>query len=423
MQYDKVILNNKLRLILVPVLQAKSVTAMVLVGAGSRYETAQTNGLSHFLEHMVFKGSKKWPTAKKIASLIDGIGGEFNAYTGKEDTVYYIKSASPHLKLTLAVLSDITFNPLFVQKEIEKEKGVILEEINMYEDLPMRRVAEYFETLLYPNSPLGWDIAGRPDNIKNIKQQDFLDYRRARYLASNMVLAIVGGFAKEKAIDWAKQYFSFKTEMKEFPKPREAFVQEKPGLFLKTKKTDQTHLVCGVRTYPLGHRRRYAEAVLAAILGGGMSSRLFTEVREKRGLAYYVRTDVEHYLDNGYLATSAGVDTKRAAEAIKLIVNQYEKIKAKSSIKPKELAKAKEYLKGRFILEIEDSRNASQHFGLSELLEGKIRSLEEILKGIDKVSLEDINRVANECFQADRLNLAIIGPFEDKDKFERLLNC
>jgi len=422
MEYQKIILKNGLRLITVCIPESKSVTAMVLAGAGSRYESARTNGISHFLEHMVFKGSKKWPTVREISTLIDGIGGDFNAGTGKENTVYYIKSASEHLKLILEVLSDVTFNPLFAEKEIEKEKGVIIEELNMYEDLPMRRVAEYFETLLYPHSPLGWDIGGKADIIRGIKRDDFLNYRKARYIAKNMVIVIAGGFEKEKALDMVNQFFTAKAEDGEIIKPQEKFIQKTSQMYLKTKKTDQTHLVCGVRGNALGHKERYIEAVLATILGGGMSSRLFTEVREKRGLAYYVRSETEHYLDNGYLATSAGVDTKRTDEAIKVILAEYQKIKSKTSLKPKELNKAKECLKGRLILELEDSRNIAQVMGMGELLEHKIRTPEEILKGIDKVSLEDVNRVANEFFQASKLNLAVIGPFEDKAKFAKLLH-
>lgn len=421
MEYQKTILKNGLRLITVCVPEAKSVTALVLVGAGSRYETPRTNGVSHFLEHMVFKGCKKYPTAKEIATLIDGIGGDFNAGTGKEDTVYYIKAASEHLKLILELLADVTFNPLFAEKEIEKEKGVIIEEINMYEDLPMRRVGEYFETLLYPNSALGWDIGGKEEIIRGIKREDFLNYRKDRYIAKNMVIVVAGGFKNEKALDLVNQFFTAKAEEGEIIKPQEKFVQAKPQIYLKTKKTDQTHLVCGVRGNHLGHKDRYVEAILAAILGGGMSSRLFTEVREKRGLAYYVRSEIEHYLDNGYLATSAGVDTKRADEAVKVILNEYEKIKNKGSIEAKELTKAKEYSKGRFILDLEDSRNLGQYFGSSELMEGKIRDREVILKGIEEVTLEDVNRVANEFFQSGRLNLAVIGPFEDSKKFEKLL--
>jgi predicted Zn-dependent peptidase len=422
MDYDKVVLNNKLRLIMVPVPQAKSVTAMVMAGAGSRYEIPRTNGISHFLEHMVFKGSKKWPTAKELATLIDGIGADSNAGTGKEDTVYYIKAASQHLKLILEILADITFHPLFSEREIEKEKGVIIEEINMYEDLPMRRIQEYFENLLYPDSSLGWDIGGKAEIIKGIRREDFWAYRKNRYTAENMLVVIAGGFEKEKTLDWVNQYFDAKTEKVEILKPKERFAQEKPQIYLKTKKTDQTHLVCGVRGNALGHKDRYIESVLATILGGGMSSRLFTEVREKRGLAYYVRSDVEHYLDNGYLATSAGVDTKRADEAIKVILDEYQKIKNISELKAGELHKAKEYLKGRFILDLEDSRNLGQQFGSGELMEGKIRTREEILEGIDKVTLEDVNRVANEFFQNSKLNLAVIGPFEDDSKFAKLLH-
>lgn len=421
--YSKKFLSNGLKVVTVPIPKAKSVTAMVLVGAGSRYETPQTNGLSHFLEHMVFKGSQKWPTAKEIASLVDGIGGDFNAYTDKENTIYYIKAASSYLELVLEVLSDITFNPLFLSNEIEKEKGVIVEEIKMYEDLPMRRVAEYFENLLYPKSPLGWDIGGTEKVIRGIKREDFLSYRQKRYVLENMLVVIAGGFSQKEGQTQVEKYFANYQSKGQVGKPNEKFIQKKPGLLLKSKKTDQAHLICGVRGNELGHQDRYVEAVLATILGGGMSSRLFTEVREKRGLAYYVRTENEHYLDNGYLATSAGVDIKRIDEAIKVILEEYAKIKKAKDVSPEELKKAKACLKGKFILDMEDSRNLGQHFGLDELLEGKGRSIEEVLRGIDQVSLADINRVANEFFKEERLNLAIIGPFEDDFEFAKLLHC
>jgi len=421
MEYKKITLNNGLRVITVPMPQMASVTAMILVGAGSRYETKKTNGISHFLEHMVFKGTKKRPSALAISSTIDAIGADFNASTGKEETLFYVKSAKKHLNLGIDVLTDMVLHSRLVPEEIQREKGVIIEEINMYEDLPMRRVAEYFERLLYPGSSLGWDIAGEKEIIRKISQRDFLAYQRRLYFPENMVLVVAGGALEKEVLGLARAYLSKLEGKKDKFKPKEKFKQDKPQVYLKTKKTDQTHLIIGVRGNPVGHKDRYVEAVLGAFLGGGMSSRLFIQVRERRGLAYYVRTDSEHFLDNGYLATAAGVDTQRVQEAIKVILEEYQKVSKLSEISQEEFQKAKEFVKGRFILELEDSRNVAASYGIQEILEGKITIPEKMIAGIDKVTREDMVRVARQFFTNQRLNLAIVGPFEDKEKFEKLL--
>ncbi|MDP3888831.1 MAG: pitrilysin family protein, partial [bacterium] len=355
--YKKTILVNGLRVITVPMPAVDSVTAMILVGAGSRYETKRTNGISHFLEHMTFKGTPKRPSAFAISSTIDGIGADFNASTGKEETLFYVKSAKEHLDLALDVISDMVLAPLIKKDEVEREKGVILEELNMYEDLPMRRAAEYFEQLLFPNSSLGWDIGGEKETVKGITREDFLEYRQRLYLPDNMVLVVAGGAAEEEVVEMAQKYLGGLNGKKGRSEFGETFKQEKPQIFLKTKKTDQTHLVLGVRGNPLGHKDRYAETILASILGGGLSSRLFIQMRDKRGLAYYVRADAEHFLDNGYFAAAAGVDTQRVDEAILAILEEFRKLTNASAIESQELTKAKEYVKGRLILELEDSRS------------------------------------------------------------------
>lgn len=422
MNYNKHFLTNGLRVITVPMPQMESVTAMILVGAGGRYESKKNGGISHFLEHMTFKGTKKRPSAFEISSVIDGIGGVFNAGTGREETLFYIKAAVKHLSLSMDVISDILLNPLINSEEIEKERGVIIEEINMYEDLPMRRVGEYFYGLLFPNSPLGWDIAGKKETIRKLTREDFLDYRERFYYPKNMVLVVAGGVKENEVVEIAKSCLeSFSAPKEKPPKPSEKFNQEKPQIILKSKQTDQTHLVVGVRGNLLGHKDQYIEDVLTTILGGGMSSRLFIEVREKRGLAYYVKTDSDHLLDNGFLATSAGVETKRADEVVKVILNEYQKITDPTSISQKELQKAKEFIKGRLVLELEDSGSVAGLYGSQEILEGKITTTEEIKAKIDEVSAEDVARVAKGFFTNDRLNMAIIGPFEDGEKFSKIL--
>ena len=418
--FEKIVLPNGLRIVLAPLSSVMSATAIVLCGAGSRYETKRTNGISHFLEHMFFKGTNKRPTAAEISHELDAIGADYNAFTGKEATGYHIKSASKHLPLALDMLSDMLWNSKFDPAEVEKERGVIIEELNMYEDTPMRKVAEVYEELLWQDQPLGWEIGGRKENIRQIKHGDFQDLISARYAPNNMVVAVAGNFEKGQVLGLIKEYFG-----KQKPHKVAGFLpafekQTKPDLKISYKKTDQAHLVLGFRGLKLIHPDRYAASVLATILGGGMSSRLFINVREKRGLAYYVRADSESYLDCGTFAASAGVDLKRIDEAIEVILAEFGQM-TKDEVGERELKKAKEYIKGKVILSWEDSRTVAFAYGSDELLEGAIRSLKDYLKKIDEVSAGDVIRVAKKLFMQSQLNLAVIGPFKDEAKFERLL--
>lgn len=422
MQYQRTVLSNGLRVLTIPMPSFQSVTAMVMVGAGSRYETRRNNGISHFLEHMAFKGTKKRPSALDISNLIDGIGGEFNAFTGKETTGYYIKSAVNHAELCLDVLSDMLQNSLLDEKEIEKEKGVILEEINLYEDTPVRKIGDVFERLVYGDTPMGWDIAGEKEVIRSVKRKDFTSYMDNLYSADNITVVLAGGIVSKKAFELVQKYFG---KMRKFDTLRYNKVvenQKEPALLIRQKKTEQVHIALGVRTVPIGHRDRYALSVLSAILGGGMSSRLFHEVREKRGLAYYVRSSSDHYQDCGNLVSTAGVDPKRVEEAISVILDEYDKISdPKFQISEKELNKAKEYLKGHLVLELEDSRSVASFYAQQELLEKKIDNPEEVIGKINKVSADEVQRVAQKYFTNQRLNLAIIGDFPEGERFRRLL--
>ena len=325
-------LKNGLRLVTLNLPQSQSVTALLMVKVGSRYENDKLAGLSHFLEHMPAKGTKKYPTAQDLAVTIDSVGAEYNAFTSKEYTGFYVKSASSHLELALDILSQLVFHPLLPAQEIEKEKGVIIEEINMYNDHPMAKVGSEFEKLIYPNSNLGRQIIGFKKTVKSFKRKDFLDYKTKWYKPDRMVLGIVGGTNKVKSSklkvqSLIKKYFSFRHSALDAESIKNlTFIQQKPQLKVKYKKTEQAHLCLGVRAFPQGHQDRYVMAVLTIILGGNMSSRLFSEVREKRGLAYYIKSDISTYFDNGYLVSQAGVDIKKAEEAIKVILEEYRKI-------------------------------------------------------------------------------------------------
>jgi len=418
--FEKVTLENGLRIILTPMPAVRSVTAIVLCGAGSRYEKKETNGVSHFLEHMFFKGTQKRPTASDISHALDEIGADYNAFTGKETTGYHIKAASQHLPLIIDMLADMLWNSKFDGAEIEKERGVIIEELNLYEDTPMRRVAEIFEQVLWGDQPLGWDIGGRKEVIRKIQRGDFVDYISARYVPENMVLSIAGNFKKGQTVDLIKKYYGHQKSHKVSPYIKVQEKQKKPACRVVYKKTDQAHLCLGFRGIHLTHPDRYNAAVLATILGGGMSSRLFINVREKRGLAYYVRADNETYSDTGAFVASAGVDLRRIEEAVKVILAEFAKI-AKEPVSDRELKKAKEYIKGRVILSWEDSRVAAVSYGTDELVEGRVRTLDEELGRIDAVKASDIKRVARSLFTNARLNLSVIGPFKDKEKFAKIL--
>ena len=391
-----------------------------MVGAGSRYETRKNNGISHFLEHMAFKGTKKRPTAQIIASTIEGIGAEFNAYTSKDHTGYYIKAAKKHLPLLIDVLSDMLLNSKYDTVEIEKEKGVIIEEIRMYEDMPMRKIGDLYENLLYGDTPLGRDIAGTEEVIRQITREDFVTYVENYYAPGNTVVVLAGAVEEMSAGKLLEEKLG-KWKKKGVPAfEKHPNNQSKPELLLHHKDTEQAHLSLGVRSYCLTDKRRYSLGVLSNILGGGMSSRLFTEVREKRGLAYYVRASGEYYQDVGNFLVQAGVDVSRIDDAIKVIIEELLKI-TDGKIKDEELIRSKEHLKGHLILDLEDSKQVAGIFANSELLEGKIRTPDDVLNEIEKVSLSEVQKIACDLFSKNRLNLAVIGPYKEKAKFEKLL--
>lgn len=426
MNFQKHTLKNGLRVVMAPMHSMESATVQVLIGAGTRDEEARVNGLAHFLEHMVFKGTAGYPTAQAISSAVDGIGGEINANTSKERTAYYIKALEGYLPLAFDILSQFIKEPLLQKEEIEKEKGVIIEEIAMYEDLPMQKVPYYFEELLW-KGPLGWDVLGTKETVQNAKREDFLKFIRSSYTTQNMVVTVAGKFNQKEVLELAQS--SFGDLKKKGPSStRGRALQAKtphngssqPELRLFNRKTEQAHLMLGVRGNPLGHFERYKEAVLASILGGGMSSRLWSEIREKRSLAYYVRSEIEHYRDEGYLATRAGVKLARVEEAIKVILEEYNKLKD-GSISETELKKSKEYLKGRLALGLEDTHSVSEFFGDQELTEGKMRTVDEVMAGIEGVSAQDVQSLAQKFFQDKKLNLVIVGPYEDREKFKELL--
>lgn len=417
--YKKTVFTNKLRLYTIPMRSVKSVTVLFLFGVGSRYERREVNGISHFLEHMFFKGTKRRPSAFQITSLIEGIGGEFNAFTSKEYTGYYVKAASSHLPLIFDVLTDMLMNSLFDPKEIEKERGVILEEINMYEDVPMRRIGDVYDKLVYGDQPFGWRTIGEKGTVKNIQRDDIIRYINTYYVPNNLVIGVAGQI-EEKEVEGLVDKHLGHLKVNEMPGNKKVVErQNKPSVSIYHKKSDQAHLCLGVRAFSLNHPDRPVIEVLSAILGGGMSSRLFIEVREKRGLAYYIRASVDMNTDCGTFVIQAGVDLTKIEDSIKVMLLELTKIT--KSVTEEELVKAKEYIKGHLILELEDSQAVANLYVGQAVLEKKVKTPEEIMKEIDRVSRDDIVRVAKKIFVNRGLNLAVIGPFESSERFEKIV--
>lgn len=402
----------------------ESATVTVWVGTGSRYETAKISGISHFLEHMAFKGGKKYKTSREVSEAIDSIGGEFNAATSKEWTNFYVRASSKHLEKIFDVLSDMLLSPKLNADDIKREKGVIIEEINMYEDTPMYKIGDLFENLFFDKKhSLSRDIIGTKKTVTSLTKKDFVSYRDTHYRANNLLITASGGINAKTTKKLAEKYFGSVDGNDKQDIEIHKSKHSSPQVLLKSKKVDQVQLILGFPGIPLEHNDRYVETVLATVLGGGMSSRLFTEVREKRGLAYSVRSDGANYVDTGYVGAQAGLDASRIDEAIKVILDEFYGIAEKrKKISKKEFNKAKEYLRGHMALALESTKSINGFLGKEAILLDRIRTIEEVFEGVDRVELEDLYRYAKEYFNPEKLNLAIIGPFKDKVRFEKLIS-
>lgn len=451
MQPQEFTLKNGLRVIFIDTKTFPTLTTLLLIGAGSRYENEKNNGIAHFLEHMFYKGSKKYPNPKIISQIIEGMGGHWNAFTSKDYTGYYIKASTDHFPTIIDILSDILLNSLFEKSEIEKEKGVIVEEINMYEDTPQRRIGEIFEGLIYKGSPLGFDIAGSKETVKSFDRNTFIDYMNSLYHPNNAVLVVAGGLSNQSEKAQQPKFFStvgtpdpksaknllfspysryikiieqkFGTwksgEKSTFEKITKS--QTKPQILVHHKKTEQAHFCLGFPTFGIDDKRRRILNVLITILGGGASSKLFQEVREKKGLCYYIGTGAEQYFETGSIVTQAGVakDIEKVKIAVQATLAEHENM-VKGNFSEEDITRAKEMLKGRLLLSMEDSFNIAHFFGNKKLLENKMETPEEIIKKILSVTKQEIVDLAKEIFAKDKLNFAIIGPFEEKN-FDTIL--
>jgi predicted Zn-dependent peptidase len=418
--FKKTTLKNGLRVITIPFKHSKSVTTLILVGTGSKYEKKEISGVSHFLEHMCFKGTKKQPSPIAVSETLDNIGGAFNAFTSQDYTGYYAKVASHHFDTALDWVSDIYLNSVFPKEELEKEKGVIEEEFNMYHDQPMQYVGFLWGKLLYGDQPAGWNVLGTKKSIRNMTRKKILDYVNSQYTALNTIVCVAGNIKEEEVIKKVDKIFSKLRTNKTLSKKPVKEKQSEPNLLFENRDIEQSHICLGVRGYNLDHPDRYIQDLLSIILGGMMSSRLFVEIREKMGAAYYVSAGSSSDPDTGFLFARAGVDYRKERKVIETILREFKKI-ADEKISSKELKKAKEYIKGKTALGLESSHAQASFYSKQELLKNNILTPEEIFKKINLITEEDIQRVAQDLFRSEKLNLAMITPSKNKKEIKKII--
>ena len=418
--YKKTTIKNGLRIITVPQKESRAVTVLVMTGTGSKYEQKKFSGISHFVEHMMFKGTKKRKGPMKVSGVIDEIGGDMNAFTGEEYTGYYAKVDATHFDIAVDWISDLLINSTIPATEVEKERGVIIEEIKMFDDNPMKNIGDAWRKALYGDQPAGWFIGGTKESVLNIKREDIINYIHSQYTAKNTVVCVVGNIKEKKAIESIKKCFSkipTSVNIKKVP----VIEQSEPNVYILNKKTKQTTMALGVRGYNHLHKDKYVMDIMATLLGGMMSSRLFDEIREKLGAAYYIGTYNESESDTGSFSTFAGIDSSKLEKVIETILKEYRKL-TKVKVSDKELNKIKDHLKGKIVLGMESLDAQASFYCAQELLKNRILSIEEITKEIEKVKSSDIMRVAKDIFKEEKLNLAIIGPYKGKEnEFNKLL--
>jgi len=410
-------LGNGLRVVEDPIEGSNSFTLMVMFKTGSRNETPDIWGISHFLEHMTFKGTKTYPSAFLLAKELDSLGAAYNAYTSKEHTGYYLKGSKKVFDRALAIISEMTVDPVITDQEAEKERGAIIEELNMYEDDPARKVVDFFEESLYENHQLSQEIGGTKESLRGIHAKEILQYREKYYKTGNAVVSIAGFVPKNFRALVEESFKKLKTGEDQYLAP---IMEEKKIVNIINKKTQQTHLVVGYPGVSIKDKDRDAVRVLSTLVGGNMSSRMFSEVREKRGLAYYVRTVADTLLDTGAIATMAGVNNEKSPDAVKLIKEVFES--ATHDIPGKELQKTKDFMTGIMTLQYENSEVRSEINAMTELYELEHRSLEDRIASIDKITIDDVERVAKKLLDSKKICLALIGPYNDDSKFQKALN-
>jgi predicted Zn-dependent peptidase len=413
-------LKNGLQLQAVEMKGTNVITTLILVGAGSRYEDMPIAGISHFLEHMFFKGAKKYDTPKAVAEAVDSFGGEFNAFTGKEYAGYYVKSGQENLKKSLDVLSDMMLHSRFNPAEIDRERGVILEEMAMYLDAPMYQISWDFEQLVFGDQPLGRDQIGTKDLINSVTQEQFKQYQKELYVPENTVITVAGA-VDEKSLDLLEQYFQFedlKKSREQLPFDTKIHTEK---FKIRVKKTEQYHISLGIRALSEEDDRFPTLKVLSTILGGNMSARMFQNVREKKGLCYSIRTQVDEFTDTGLLTTRAGVKLDDVLRATQAIRDEYDDV-VMNGVLEEEVAKAKNYLCGKIDLSTEDTEEVAHHFGKDTLLYKKKEDFDEWKTRVRAVTKPDVDLLAKELLKPENLRFAGIGPKIDEEKLLEIIS-
>ncbi len=417
--YQKTTLDNGLRIITTAMPHTRSVSICFFIGVGSRYETEAQAGISHFIEHLRFKGTAKRATAQEISAAIEGVGGVLNGGTDKELTIYWTKVAQPHFSLALDVLVDMLLNARLDPVDIERERQVIIEEINMSKDFPPHQVSLLIDELLWPGHPLGRDIAGDKETMTAITRDMLLDYIKGQYLPDNIVVAIAGNIQHQKVVTAVSQAVANWTSQQPHPRYQAYKEQPNPRLRAERRDTEQAHLCLGLPGLSLFHPKRFTLDLLNVILGEGMSSRLFTEIRDKLGLAYSISSYVDHFLDSGSVTIHAGVEPKNLPVAIKAVLEQLSLLK--EPIPESEISKAKEFAKGRLLLRMEDTRNAAGWMGGQEILTGRILSVDQVASIVDAITADELKELAQELLIDKHLRLAVVGPVAKDEPLEELL--
>lgn len=418
--FKKITLPNGLRVLLVPQKESLAASVVILVMAGSEYEKKPVNGVSHFLEHMTFKGTVRRPRVGQIAEELAGLGAQSNAFTGQEYTGYWAKAEARKLPQILDIVSDLYLNPLFNVAEIEKERGVIVEEINMYDDMPKAKVQEDLAALMYGDQPAGWSVAGDKQTVRKLKRDDFLKYRAARYVPNGTLVVIAGKFDEKTVIKKIEREFGNLKRASAPAKIKTTERQTVPAVRVRFKKSEQSHVAFGFRAFPLFDPRRYAVQVMADILGGGMSSRLFKRVREELGAAYYVGADTDLFLDHGAVGISAGIDHGKTETVVRAILEECRKIR--ETVVPKaEFERSKEHMIGNLVLGLETSDELASFYGGQEIMTKKIISPAEVIKRVKAVTPEAVRAVAQAVFRNDHMNFSVVGPYRNGAAFKKIL--
>lgn len=388
----------------------------IWVGVGGRFEDEATKGAAHFLEHILFRGSLKYP-CHEIKGSIEGVGGSLNAFTGEEQTCFYARVPAKHFDLTVDILCDMVFFPMIQKNDLEKERGIILEEIKMYADLPQYRVLEMLDAMVWPGHPLGQSLAGSKETVGSMTRTDLRDFHRRHYAPDNIVISVCGNFSHERLEELLEaKLTNFSSQEKvEFLKFNAS--QKKPQTAFFRKKTEQMHLALGMPSLCAEHPDIYALAVLNIILGGNMSSRLFDELREKRGLAYSIYSTTRTYADTGMFMVKAGVDNKKLVEAVALIGKILRQLR-RGKVSTDEFVRAREYYSGQFVLGLEDATEHMMWIGESMIERDRIRTLGEVVSRINSLTPDDIRRVASDILKEKLFNLAVVGPIEDSQEQE-----